>query len=1174
MEHRAQTQAQAPHGDARARPPILDNQHQEDLMDVGEDHTDESETGSLIADDADDEEEEERGVPAGHVRLRPSQFRNVPPTIFVDYPPELGVRREDLSVIEALGNRKLGYKCYWERVCIKNAHTRAGFVKSEKHWTSLWSKHQNESQIRDLNCLQKVNHFPASWCIGRKDRLVRTLNAMKRTVGGGFFDFHPETFVLPAERESLHRAVRQELSKGKKVGSMGGLWILKPPASSCGQGIKVVTGQQAAQIPKKKKAIVQKYLHRPYLIEGKKFDLRIYVLVAGVDPLRVYIHDEGLTRISTSKYSLKNISDRYAHLTNYSINKNAPNFKAAAFTPETRSSKSSGVCGASGGGNDSADGVSGAAAGVSADPEQEGFKWSLAAFRRWLAAREGQVVMERCFDKIFDLCLKTMIAAESEITPHLHAQAQYRGSCFELFGCDVILDEGLEPHLLEVNVSPSLMGSSPLDKKIKGLVIADTLHIVGMYPHDPAMLRRYGGGLGGQEGEGASLSKGNNIINKSNINSSNGHSSSGSGSNPFIFSSLSQLMHSQEAYRRHPCPETVDLHAVEGDSWLLLLLAEDELSRARHSKFHLVHPTPQNASHYCQLYRNCRFSDHLLAHWVISGGSAGRFGSLVPARYRQVQGTGTGTGQGQVTQVQTQALQVRRVVVGAERGRDHSRDSRDGRDRGRSASRSRPVSAIVTAPALFAPGSSKGVSVGGVVSGGGDRGGSVGGAQEGRNRRSTTPGTPPSAPSSHAPHASSPSPHDPQPEGEDEWRRRHMRSSSEPRSRPPTPLSGGGSSGLSSVRLRLRSGIEAAAAYQDEGRSGKGQGGQGRDLRERQGSGKGSVGVGTGDNVYSSRPVSASMLSRGSSKSPYAAPSASPSSSRTRLAFEATGAGAGSGMQAGVAEGGARAAALSLAPPRRPLLPPSPAPSPRDGRPAAVSVGVSAGVGVGVGGGGVGVGGGGGGGGGEWLREEALQRQRRALQQQQEEGRRERRASNHSNSSNSSNSLWGSGSGSGDGGGGGGSGGSSPGGMLRPYALDLLNIDGDWESERDQRNHREKGEREQRERPPPLPLRTPAPPVSSYHVTGVGVGGGFDFSANKRAQMQGLGGQGQIGHEQGQMHVGHTPLPHSAPHTASPPHSHSSQFLFQPSAPTPSAPSTSVPSKSSPQSSGSPSRHR
>ena len=84
-----------------------------------------------------------------------------------------------------------------------------------------------------------------------------------------------------------------------------------------------------------------------------------------------------------------------------------------------------------------------------------------------------------------------MIAAESEITPKLHTDASYRTSCYELFGCDVILDRQLVPSLLEVNVSPSLMGSSPLDRKIKGTLISDMFHLVGFYPHDMNVVREY-----------------------------------------------------------------------------------------------------------------------------------------------------------------------------------------------------------------------------------------------------------------------------------------------------------------------------------------------------------------------------------------------------------------------------------------------------------------------------------------------------------------------------------------------------------------------------------------------------------------------------------------------------------------------------------------------------------
>ena len=64
-------------------------------------------------------------------------------------------------------------------------------------------------------------------------------------------------------------------------------------------------------------------------MDGLKFDLRLYVLVFGVDPLRLFLYNEGLTRLATAPYeplSADNVEEVRMHLTNYALNKHARNF--------------------------------------------------------------------------------------------------------------------------------------------------------------------------------------------------------------------------------------------------------------------------------------------------------------------------------------------------------------------------------------------------------------------------------------------------------------------------------------------------------------------------------------------------------------------------------------------------------------------------------------------------------------------------------------------------------------------------------------------------------------------------------------------------------------------------------------------------------------------------------
>jgi tubulin polyglutamylase TTLL5 len=85
--------------------------------------------------------------------------------------------------------------------------------------------------------------------------------------------------------------------------------------------------------------------------------------------------------------------------------------------------------------------------------------------------------------------LASLFAVEASI-PH-------QANSFELFGYDVIIDSDLQPKLLEVNTSPSLGTSTPLDLIVKKDLLRDTVSLVNPLRFDRRALRealsRHGG---------------------------------------------------------------------------------------------------------------------------------------------------------------------------------------------------------------------------------------------------------------------------------------------------------------------------------------------------------------------------------------------------------------------------------------------------------------------------------------------------------------------------------------------------------------------------------------------------------------------------------------------------------------------------------------------------------
>lgn len=115
----------------------------------------------------------------------------------------------------------------------------------------VWGKHMKSPCFKTIRSYQKINHIPGSFQIGRKDRIWRNLQAQMARHGKREFGFMPRTFVIPADLKQLHRLWPAYSHRNCK-------WIIKPPASARGTGIKVVN--QWSQIPKRKPLIVQRYV--------------------------------------------------------------------------------------------------------------------------------------------------------------------------------------------------------------------------------------------------------------------------------------------------------------------------------------------------------------------------------------------------------------------------------------------------------------------------------------------------------------------------------------------------------------------------------------------------------------------------------------------------------------------------------------------------------------------------------------------------------------------------------------------------------------------------------------------------------------------------------------------------------------------------------------------------
>ena len=99
------------------------------------------------------------------------------------------------------------------------------------------------------------------------------------------------------------------------------MWICKPTDLSRGRGISII--DKMDDLKYDQQSVLQKYIDKPLLIRGMKWDMRIYVCIPQTRPLKLYLYKEGLVRFGTDRYDKAKLKNLFSHLTNSSINKSA-----------------------------------------------------------------------------------------------------------------------------------------------------------------------------------------------------------------------------------------------------------------------------------------------------------------------------------------------------------------------------------------------------------------------------------------------------------------------------------------------------------------------------------------------------------------------------------------------------------------------------------------------------------------------------------------------------------------------------------------------------------------------------------------------------------------------------------------------------------------------------------
>lgn len=252
-------------------------------------------------------------------------------------------------------------------------------------------------------------------------------------------------------------------------------WIIKPGHSSRGRGIKCMSNLLDIMkycLKRKHATIVQKYVETPMLLSAKKFDIRMWICVTDWNPLTLWAFDPCYLRICVQDHTLSDLEDVYKHLCNRCVQVKSGQYvgteaEAAAAGGGSKDGKKEASKSKKGNDDDS----------ESEDDDEEGdvgvHMWDSQQFKEFLDQKYGaekQVWETNLRPAMWKIAVQTMHAVQDVV--------KHRKNSFEWFGFDFLIDESLQPWLLEVNISPDMSLATDVLQRVVPLGVTD---LMGMY---------------------------------------------------------------------------------------------------------------------------------------------------------------------------------------------------------------------------------------------------------------------------------------------------------------------------------------------------------------------------------------------------------------------------------------------------------------------------------------------------------------------------------------------------------------------------------------------------------------------------------------------------------------------------------------------------------------------